>query len=518
MTMRARTGGKRERRLDLSHLDLGAPAAERDIRRGLTHYFVESEAFHRVSSGAKTIILGNRGSGKSAIFQMLAVRARRLRNSHVIALAPEDYSYELLQRSLVTEAAGSWAKVGAYAAAWKYLLYVLVMKSLAKDAERVGKRDPLGRIARYVRDNHQLGQHSTLSALVSYLKRLEGIKIGPLEAGIKTRELEKLYKLEEINHLLADLEVVLVKQSVIVLIDELDRGWDASEDAQSFVAGLFQACVSMNSLSPNLTVYMSLRRELYDNIPALYEDAQKYRDMIEVIGWDRGGLQRLIARRVGHSLAEAAKKGSNPSAPEAMSDADLWNLLFRATLSPKRGASLDFLTDRTLYRPRELIQFCQEAVDEARESRSSAPLDLGVIRAAEVRYSEERTKDIAAEYRFQYPGLLNVFEVFRGAGPEWDRDDLEYTCLQMIVGDTVRDPAALKWLAYLDPPGVVDLLWQVGFLTAQPAGGEPAQAREPAQREGGQFVGSHQVRSLNLANVRRFQVHAMFRRHLGMEA
>ena len=502
---------KRERRLDLRQLDLGAPAAERDIQRGLTHYFVESEAFRRVSSGAKTIILGNRGSGKSAIFQMLAVRARRVRNSHVIALAPEDYSYELLQRSLVTEAAGSWAKVGAYAAAWKYMLYVLVMKALAKDAERVGKRDPIGRIARYVRDNHQLGQYSTLSALVSYLKRLEGLKIGPLEAGIKTRELEKLYKLEEINHLLPDLEAVLARQSVIVLIDELDRGWDASEDAQSFVAGLFQACVSMNALSPNLTVYMSLRHELYDNIPALYEDAQKYRDMIEVIVWGKSGLQRLIARRVRHSLAEAAKKGATPFAPDAMSDSELWDLLFRATLSPRQGSSLDYLTDRTLYRPRELIQFCQEAVDGARESGSSAPLPLAVLRAAEVRYSEERTKDIAAEYRFQYPGLLNVFEVFRGSAHELDRDDLEYRCLQMIVGDTVREPATLKWLSYLDPPGVVDLLWQVGFLTAQPAGGDAAQAHH------GVFVGSHQVRHLNLGNVRRFQVHAMFRRYLGME-
>ncbi|WP_305789350.1 hypothetical protein [Symbioplanes lichenis] len=47
--------------LDLAALDLGAPAAERDIQRGLEHYFVESEAFKRVSDRTKTIILGNRG-------------------------------------------------------------------------------------------------------------------------------------------------------------------------------------------------------------------------------------------------------------------------------------------------------------------------------------------------------------------------------------------------------------------------------------------------------------------------
>ena len=69
----------------------------------------------------------------------------------------------------------------------------------------------------------------------------------------------------------------------MVLVDELDRGWDSSEDARAFVSGLFQACVSMNEVRPNLRVYVSLRQELYDDIPALYEDAQKYRDLLETI-------------------------------------------------------------------------------------------------------------------------------------------------------------------------------------------------------------------------------------------
>jgi hypothetical protein len=62
--------------MKLSHVDLGAPAAERDIERGLQQYFVESEAYRRVADRTKTIIIGNRGAGKSAIFQMLAKKAK----------------------------------------------------------------------------------------------------------------------------------------------------------------------------------------------------------------------------------------------------------------------------------------------------------------------------------------------------------------------------------------------------------------------------------------------------------
>jgi superfamily II DNA helicase RecQ len=48
---------------------------------------VESEAYNRVRSGAKRIVVGNRGIGKSAIFQVLA-RRERDEGSYVIELSP----------------------------------------------------------------------------------------------------------------------------------------------------------------------------------------------------------------------------------------------------------------------------------------------------------------------------------------------------------------------------------------------------------------------------------------------
>ncbi len=66
-------GGK----VNFNDLAFGAPAAERDIDIGLDDYFVESEAYQRVSQGGKTIVLGMRGSKKSAIFKVLATREKQ---------------------------------------------------------------------------------------------------------------------------------------------------------------------------------------------------------------------------------------------------------------------------------------------------------------------------------------------------------------------------------------------------------------------------------------------------------
>ena len=114
---------------DLGRLSFGAPAAERDIAQGLIHYFVESDTFALLQARKKTLVIGNRGAGKSALFKVLAER-ERAKHSLVLELAPGNYSYEILTQHMVPESKGSWAKQGAYAAAWKYLIYVLVMKEL----------------------------------------------------------------------------------------------------------------------------------------------------------------------------------------------------------------------------------------------------------------------------------------------------------------------------------------------------------------------------------------------------
>lgn len=489
----------------LRGLDFGAPAAERDIGRGLEKYFIESAAFQRVRSGAKTIILGNRGSGKSAIFKVLASRERSA-GSIVIELAPEDYSYELLGSTVAAAEAGAWAKHGAYAAAWKYLIFVMIMKEVTAKGARATKTAAVA-IHKYVRDNHPDPQMGKLALLVSYLKRLEVIKLGPLKAGFKTQELEKLYKLEEIHRLLPDLRTVLTQQRVVVLVDELDRGWDASEDAKAFVSGLFQACVSINEFHDNLRVYVSLRQELYDNIPALYEDAQKYRDLLETISWTEDSLLKLIAKRIRHC---AQANGHNVQAIEQAGDTACWRAVFATPPGYPANTSFRYMVDRTLLRPREIIQFCTETVERARERTVQLPLPYAAIAWTERAYSGERARDIAAEYRFQYPGLLGVFDAFRGRGAVLSRSGIETLCLELATSE-IPTAGTGSWLSDRYPDEVIDVLWHVGFLTAQPNGSLNSRraARHP-------FVGVHQVQHLNLGAVQRFAVHPMFRAYLGV--
>lgn len=482
----------------LKNLNFGAPAAERDINQGLKEYFFESESYRRLRDSNKNIVLGNRGTGKSAIFKMLA-ESFKDKNYQIIELAPEDYSYEILNDVMIKESDGSWVKHGAYSAAWKYLIYILAMKKIAEKDNNFLKKN-CNKIFTYLRDHHPDGSYNKLDKLIAYLKRIEGVKIGPYEAGLKTRQLQSLYKLEEVHNLMDEIILACNKYPVVIFVDELDRGWDSSEDAKAFVAGLFQAAISINQVTPQLKVYISLRKELYDNIPALYEDSQKVWDLFEVIEWDEDNLLKMITKRISHSFHELNDK----------TDTEKWAFIFSETLDYRQTKSFNYIVDRTLYRPREIIQFCTEAKDKALDEMNF-PIDYKTVSEAEFSYSESRTKDIAAEYRFQYPGLLSIFESFRGMSYNFERENLEFHLLQLITGD-IKLKLDAHWVKEQEPEFLISVLWQVGFLRAQAIGGLKAK-----RRSGSTYLGPHQISNLNLQNITKFHIHPMFRAFLGLK-
>lgn len=482
------------RPIHLKDRTFGAPAAERDA--DLSEYFIESNIYRAFEAGQATILIGNRGSGKSAIFKMLA--ERQAKNGRiVIQISPDEYSYEILSSVLRKELDGSWAKQGSYTASWKYVLYVTVMRELVR-SNVAPKSRSFKQIRGFLRDNVKGDQYSILDHIISYMRRFEGIKLGQYEMRGAAKELKQLYDLDEINRLFDPLRMLLNAKKVSVFIDELDRGWDASEDARQFVAGLFQAAIQANGLSPNLKIFVSLRRELYDNIPEIYEDAQKVRDLVRYIGWDENGLKKLMAKRI-----ESVFRLQNDDVDE------LWSAVFQETLEYRKTRSFNYIVDRTLYRPREIIHFCNACLREATEDDELIGYD--VIARAEYEYSRDRFQDIASEYRFGYPGLDEVFETFRGRVYNLTREELELHCLEVIVGER-RCPGAEDWLAELEDWQLIGVLWEVGFLRGLAVGGQKAVARS-----GSRYVGSHQVSSLNLEQVQQYHIHPMFRSYLALK-
>lgn len=481
--------------LDIRQLDLGSDSAERDIAVGLADYFYHNSTYHKFFNSDKTILVGNRGAGKSAIFKYMA--AAEARKGHlVIELSPEEYSYELLSQYLKSEKEGSWGKQSAYSVAWQYLLYNLVFQKVV-DKKRGLLLGIQKDVYNYVINNLTSQNLNSIGILFEYLKRLEQVKLSCHESFHKSRELQALYGLEEIKDLLPSLKNILKRTRVKIFIDELDKGWDNSEDAKYFLAGLFQAAQKLNRISPNLRVYISIRQELFDNIPQIYEDAQKIREDVEVIRWGKAELLELIGLRIAHCFPELQQH----------SGLRRWNSIFASQIDSHRLESVDYILDRTQLRPRELLQFCKLCLEYYQGGKR---IDEFTIFAAEEVYSEQKTKDLASEYRFKYPHLLDMFEAFRGLKSHFEKEELEYLLLAAVCGEIDVDRAA-PWVLEMDYLELKKMLWHIGFLKAK-----------DLQHSGhattyGAYLGHYELPTINLENVTHFCIHPAMHSFLSLK-
>ena len=131
------------------------------------------------------------------------------------------------------------------------------------------------------------------------------------------------------------------------------------------------------------------------------------------------------------------------------------------------------MVDRTLYRPREMIAIATQSLEAAQslKPKERFPIDYATLSEAEVGYSEQRAADVAAEFRFQYPGLLSVFDVFRGRAYTMERDVLEEICFELATGGLLTDKQAAEWVIERDPEELIEDLWGIGFLRARAVGG-----------------------------------------------
>jgi hypothetical protein len=316
--------------LDFSKLVLGKDSAEEDIKVGLLEYFHKIQSYSNIHEGEKRILVGNRGVGKTALFKYSS-DSHKKSGAIVLELTPEEYSYDLLSKELKKESAGSWGKQSSYSITWQFLIFNIIFKEITR-LKGIPKA-AYNKIFKYVRDNLKDSDIPRLSLFISYLKRLEALKIGTFEISLKKHELIKLYDLAEIKELLPSLCEVLESKKVCVYVDELDKGWDNSEDAKYFVAGLLQASQKINTVHNNLRVFVSIRKELFDNIPQVYDDAQKIRGTIETISWSEEDLLEFLRLRIVHSFPEL----------ESTRASDLWQGIFSESLEYRQSNSFNYI-------------------------------------------------------------------------------------------------------------------------------------------------------------------------------
>jgi hypothetical protein len=435
---------------DISKLAFGSDDAERDAQRGLLDkVFLKTKIYERARDGTREIIVGRKGTGKSAICLTLK-HVFENEGLTAILVLPQALSYTTLE-GLKTNASSSSE---AYVSSWKYVLLTRVglhLLDLAKTQKQLRKQPALRAVRHFLADHGEI-KRSLLGKVLARSNLLSKIslKIAGVEGSIETRQLNAAHDhVGLVNRFEECVQLVLAASEdtrTVLLIDRIDEVWSETRDSELMIIGLLKAVHHLNSSLAGVRILLFLRSDIYDVLK--FSDADKFRSLEERLTWNDAELKDLITKRARVSTGLPAMHAD-----------DVWSLIFDREVSGQH--SFEYIVDRTIRRPRELIQFCGSALALAQD-RGHKRITESDILSAEGQYSAWKLNDLASEFAVQYPFLDAIFGLFQGFKRTFTREEFGSRYKESCDALVAKHPE----LQSLSTNAMLQILFGIGFVGA----------------------------------------------------
>ena len=398
----------------LTAVQLGHIAAEEEAKE-LQKYFIETEQYSEVlSDSRKIMVIGRKGSGKSAIYVALRdYLPQRNRDVIVEALSLQDYPWEVHKR---IKDAGVPAEL-SYVNSWKYIMWVLLAKK-AISYSQVSRwklydskwwRRRFDSNYRYLhgflKQNYGSVSPSFVELLADRARRVRSIQLKDFSIDMEAPgddSYERLSRsINTVNREIQSriLEILSHNKQYYLLFDQLDLGWDGSEETQRLLIGLILAARDVVRATDNkakdVRVVVFLRSDIHETLR--FEDKNKIEPDVVELRWDAQNLQQLVSKRV-----DASANGA-------------WEDVFTGDRMRQQLSQLSYIVKRTMLRPRDIIQFCVYAKDNAL-ALGKERIDKDSIYEAERHYSDYMRKEFQDECKASLPEIDNMFELIKEIG------------------------------------------------------------------------------------------------------
>ena len=378
----------------LEKLDLGDLAAENEIK-ALDSYFIPTAQYHKAKQGHARLVVGRKGTGKSALFYSLRSTFRPLKTHLVLDLRPEGYQLVKLREFVLAGLSGGYQQ-HLLTAFWNYLLIVEIAYQIAKHERTFHHRDArlrnaFDRIASEFPDETDEEQADFSERLLRLVNDVTERRSQMAEPRSNADITQIVYSrpIRELVEALTEY-LSISRRSVWILIDNLDKGWPIhsvlAEDI-SILRSLLEATRKLErqfeSRGVELHSVAFIRNDIYQHL--ILEPAERGKETAALLDWnDPEVFKQLLARRLSSGL-------------DGDMDFDaLWAQFFPSHV--KGEGSFQFVLNRTLMRPRELLRFVKECIDVGL-NRKRQKLTEDDILQAEQSYSSDALIDVCLEMR-----------------------------------------------------------------------------------------------------------------------
>ena len=406
-----------------------------------------------LESSDRSVVVGRRGTGKSALVFGLAQHWSGRKDCRVIRVAPNE-DQMIGFRATMRCFGGKFEILRAGAKLlWRYGLAMEILSSLSSHyrfskthmGEPIkarmktwshGGRDPLMRLCSFAR--------AVTAGLGSEPERIVG-------------ELAERMNLHDIEDALSE-AATTVKSTVVILIDRLDEGFLPDDLGIAMVAGLMHAVVELNARMFLVRTSLFLRDNIFRAVARNDPDfSRNIEGQVLRLHWDENQLLHLVANRLaiarGLASDDAPKKIWKRCTLGALAESDGFKQCLRLTL----------------YRPRDVVSLLNNAFHSASKNGRDKIMDADVEETAGW-ISEQRLEDLHKEYRNVFPSLAVLTDAFH-----WQATTLERAAVLGLLKkalEQIKSPDVAEEDGVLlgEPAHALDALFGVGFLGIADAG------------------------------------------------
>ncbi len=450
-----------------SGMSVGAMSAEED-ERFLRECFVETDAAAAVMDLAspQCIVLGRTGSGKSAILLHLEQSI-----PNAIRINPDSLSLNYISNSnIISYFDGLGINLDVfYQLLWRHIFAVELIKAKQRfENERQAKSWIEALFRRFGEDQKkkkaleylfEFGDSfwaDTEERIREVVRNIErkfteesgiDLKAGPVKVADKagsedrtsvaeTREVihkaqrvvndVQIQELENVLNLLRDDIFDDKYERYYIIIDDLDRDWASDGIRFKLVRALIETIKKFRRL-PNVKIIISMRADLLltvlDKTTSAGFQSEKYEDLYLRMRWTPEELREMLQKRI-NKLFKDQYTGRDVKLEEV--------------IAPRVGEkdSFDYILERTLERPRDVISYFNECLAVAAGQNK---ISNKTIRDAEAEYSAKRLRSLADEWREAYGDLEPALRSLKELGARFefkdlDKKALESYCLTILDG------------------------------------------------------------------------------------
>lgn len=443
--------------MSIQRLYFGKDDAETDFTGSglLRESFLKTDVYDRIKARVKTLVIGRKGSGKSALCLMLNRQLYNEVNSCIVT--PDAISAEEIRRFQMVGVNEQQSKK----LVWQYVFLIQICKFLLSVARRTWASESdwppeIKKVRQFLIDNHEVDDLNFQEKFWKVINRISTtLKLGAfgssLEIGVKDAPnagLQLSTQLDFLESWLTSQLSQLQQHRLYILVDKVDEIWSDDPSSSDMAVGLLMAAKDINVKFENVSCIVFLRSDIYEQLQ--FFDKDKLRGDEEAILWTKETLPELV-------LARAQTSTGNLT----MTADQLWSRYFPARIH--HMPTVEFILSHTLMRPRDVIQLCNLCTDLARRENSSSVLEKHILQALDV-YSSWKLNDLIGEYRVSYPFLNDLLLLFTNISFVLPRKRLEemYGRVQGVLKGRYPD-----YTSVLGTDAILNILYGVGFLGVQ---------------------------------------------------